>query len=151
MSMRSPKSSIVDRVAVCVVVVIFLVGRTAAASVSASAHASAHGSSASASASSSTDEFCKPALCAGMLDQNGSPVRHIACLEAGQHQQSLESTCPSDAIPVTLTLPQQQMIVNQHNAFRNTVANGELPNFQASKRMAEMVSAVFRGMEEGTE
>lgn len=61
---------------------------------------------------------------------------HIACNNYG----AFASICPQDAVIATLGLHDTNVLLSEHNNFRNKLAGGSLANFSAASKMMKMVS-----------
>jgi predicted aminopeptidase len=62
-----------------------------------------------------------------------APGTHIACNNNG----AFAATCNTPSY-YTLSVAQKQQILNTHNALRNLIALGRLPNFSPARRMAQL-------------
>lgn len=77
----------------------------------------------------SKSDYCDPKLC-----PNGA--KHIGCGNSGHFSMS----CPKQRQLENLTGSETELILKQHNTFRNKIANGTEVGFLPAIRMATMVS-----------
>lgn len=78
---------------------------------------------------SSVSGYCS--LCTG----------HIACNTTGD----LNPNCPADAVVVSLSATERNILVDLHNDMRNRIASGLTPGFSSApaSRMMAVVSLFF--------
>lgn len=78
--------------------------------------------------SSETTDYCNPNLCKAGVD-------HVACDASWE----FESSCPSDRMLVDLTESDINLILVEHNGFRNKIASGKQRGFKPATKMATMI------------
>jgi hypothetical protein len=81
---------------------------------------------------SAKGKYCDPDICP-------NKQQHVACGNSGV----FFPTCPSDRGIVELTEEDIQLILDNHNMYRNKIANGDEQGFLPAVRMATMVG--FKG------
>jgi hypothetical protein len=75
-----------------------------------------------------TSDYCAPKLCKTGVD-------HIAC----ESSWEFDVECPSDRMLVDLTESDINLILVEHNGFRNKIASGKQKGFKPATRMATMI------------
>jgi hypothetical protein len=74
------------------------------------------------------NKYCDPKLCS-------NNQQHIACGNSG----AFYPTCPANKELVEMSEANIQLILNNHNLYRNKIASGDETGFLPAARMATMV------------
>lgn len=59
------------------------------------------------------------------------------------HRKQLQSTCPAGASIIQMTTDLQNLILGEHNNYRNAIASGSVSPFKTAARMATTVCYVI--------
>lgn len=78
-------------------------------------------------------DYCDPNICKIYTGPRRFEIRpHIACPGVAV------DNCPDDAVPISMDMETQAVILKKHNKYRNIIAGGKVRGFEQAAAMYEM-------------